>query len=39
MMETKGEGVANRRKRRPPSDGLLARSAAVIDLRIKAGHG
>jgi hypothetical protein len=34
---TQGE-VANRRKGRPPSDSLLARASAVIDLLIKAGH-
>jgi hypothetical protein len=38
MVQTKGEGVRNRRKRLPPSESLLARSAAVIDLLIKAGH-
>jgi len=38
MVQTQGEGVANRRKRRPPSENLLARGAAVIDLLIKAGH-
>jgi len=32
-----GRGVPNRRKRQPPSDRLLARGAAVIDLLIKAG--
>lgn len=37
MAQTKGQGVANRRKQRPPSDLLLARGAAVIDLLIKAG--
>jgi hypothetical protein len=37
MAQAQGEGVANRRKRRPPSDALLARGAAVIDLLIKAG--
>jgi hypothetical protein len=36
--EAQGEGVANRRKRRPPSETLLARASAVIDLLIKAGH-
>jgi len=36
--QTQGEGIANRRKRRPPSDALLARASAVIDLLIKAGH-
>jgi hypothetical protein len=29
--------TANRRKRRPPSENLLARVAAVIDLLVKAG--
>ena len=33
-----GEAVANRRKQRPPSEELLARASAVIDLLIKAGH-
>lgn len=33
-----GGEIANRRKRRPPSDALLARVSAVIDLLIKAGH-
>lgn len=37
MAQTQGKGVANRRKQRPPSDLLLARGAAVIDLLIKAG--
>lgn len=37
MSQTQGTGAANRRKRRPPSDALLARGAAVIDLLIKAG--
>jgi hypothetical protein len=32
------ERGANRRKRRPPSENLLARASAVIDLLIKAGH-
>jgi hypothetical protein len=35
---TQGEGVANRRKQRPPSDIFLARASAVIDLLIKAGN-
>jgi len=38
MAQTQGEGVANRRKRHPPSESLLARGAAVIDLLMKAGH-
>ena len=38
MEQMQGEGVANRRKGRPPSESLLARGAAVIDLLIKAGH-
>ena len=38
MAQTQGECIANRRKRRPPSESLLARGAAVIDLLIKAGH-
>src|SRR5688572_14192815 len=33
-----GNGVANRRKRRPPSETLLARTSAMIDLLIKAGY-
>jgi len=37
MAQTQGAAVANRRKQRPPSDLLLARGAAVIDLLIKAG--
>ena len=37
MAQTQGSSVANRRKQRPPSDLLLARGAAVIDLLIKAG--
>jgi hypothetical protein len=37
MAQTKGQGAANRRKQLPPSDLLLARGAAVIDLLIKAG--
>ena len=37
MAQTQGRGVANRRKQLPPSDLLLARGAAVIDLLIKAG--
>ena len=37
MAKASGEGVADRRKRQPPSDRLLARGAAVIDLLIKAG--
>jgi hypothetical protein len=37
MAQTQGVGVANRRKQRPPSDLLLARGAAVIDLLIKVG--
>jgi hypothetical protein len=37
MTQTQGPGVANRRKQRPPSDLLLARGAAVIDLLVKAG--
>jgi hypothetical protein len=31
-------GVSNRRRGRPPSDVLLARASAVIDLLIKAGY-
>ena len=37
MAQTQGAGAANRRKQLPPSDLLLARGAAVIDLLIKAG--
>jgi hypothetical protein len=37
MAQTQGPSVANRRKQRPPSDLLLARGAAVIDLLVKAG--
>ncbi len=37
MAMSSGRGVPNRRKRQPPSDRLLARGAAVIDLLIKAG--
>jgi len=37
MAETPEKGVANLRQHRPPSDLLLARGAAVIDLLIKAG--
>ncbi len=37
MAHTQGAGAANRRKQLPPSDLLLARGAAVIDLLIKAG--
>ena len=33
------ETVSNRRKRRPPSEALLARVSALIDLLIKAGSG
>jgi hypothetical protein len=36
--QAQGESVANRRKRRPPSEMFLARASAVIDLLIKAGH-
>src|SRR3990172_417434 len=38
MAQTQGEGVANRRKQRAPSDIFLARASAVIDLLIKAGN-
>jgi len=38
MAQTQGEGVRNRRNRRPPSDIFLARASAVIDLLIKAGN-
>lgn len=36
--QRQGKGAAERRRNRPPSDGLLARAAAVIDLLIKAGY-
>ena len=36
--QPQAESVANRRKRRPPSDILLARVAAVIDLFVKRGY-
>ncbi|MGH6833769.1 MAG: hypothetical protein ACRECM_12245 [Methyloceanibacter sp.] len=36
--QAQAEGVANRRKRRPPSDVFLARASAVIDLLIKGGN-
>jgi hypothetical protein len=36
--QAQGEGGANRRKRRPPSQTLLARTSALIDLLIKAGY-
>ena len=39
MAKAAGEGVADRRNGQPPSDRLLARGAAVIDLLIKAGSG
>ncbi|MGH6805217.1 MAG: hypothetical protein ACREC3_17915, partial [Methyloceanibacter sp.] len=38
MAQTQGEGVHNRRNRRPPSDILVARASAVIDLLIKAAN-
>jgi hypothetical protein len=39
-LKTQGraEGIAERRSSRPPSDLLLARASAVIDLLIKAGY-
>ena len=37
MAQMQGQGVANRRRQLPPSDVLLARGAAVIDLLIKGG--
>lgn len=36
--QTQGQRSANRRKRKPPSDILLARLAAVIDLLVKGGY-
>lgn len=33
-----GEGTANRRRRKPPSDPYLARMSAVIDLLVKGGY-
>ena len=39
MAKASGEGIANRRKRQPPSDRLLARGAAVIDLRFRGRRG
>lgn len=40
MAHSHAEGgrVANRRKSRPPSEALLGRAAAVIDLLVKAGY-
>jgi len=37
MAQAQGQGVANRRRQLPPSELLLARGAAVIDLLIKGG--
>jgi hypothetical protein len=37
QLMTQGQGFANRRRQLPPSELLLARGAAVIDLLIKAG--
>jgi hypothetical protein len=37
IAQMRGEASANRRKRLPPSDVLLARACALIDLLIKAG--
>jgi hypothetical protein len=34
---SEGKSAANRRKGRPPSEALLARASAIIDLLIKAG--
>lgn len=39
IAQMQGAGAANRRKGNPPSELLLARGAAVIDLLIKAGSG
>ena len=36
--QAQGQGSANRRKRKPPSDILLARLSAVIDLLVKGGY-
>lgn len=36
--QSEGKIAANRRKGRPPSEVLLARASAVIDLLIKAAH-
>jgi hypothetical protein len=36
--QAQAQGSLNRRKRKPPSDILLARLAVVIDLLIKAGY-
>ena len=36
--QTQGQGSANRRRRKSPSDILLARLAVVIDLLVKGGH-
>jgi hypothetical protein len=38
QIKTKSHTLPNRRKGRPPSEVLLARGAALIDLLIKAGH-
>jgi hypothetical protein len=37
MAQSQGQGIANRRRQLPPSELLLARGAAVIDLLIKGG--
>jgi len=37
MAQEQGQGLANRRRQLPPSEVLLARGAAVIDLLIKGG--
>ncbi len=36
--KARGEGTANRRRRKPPSDVYLARMSALIDLLIKSGY-
>jgi hypothetical protein len=36
--QAQADGLRNRRKGRPPSEALLARASAVIDLLIKAGR-
>jgi hypothetical protein len=36
--QAQGDSIRNRRKGRPPSEALLARASAVIDLLIKAGR-
>jgi hypothetical protein len=38
LREPQGNDIAKRRKGRPPSEALLARASAMIDLLIKAGN-